>query len=184
MMIESYGREIQELRQQADLSLRELARLAGLSPASLSAIEKSTSSPTLATLQKILKALGTDFATFFARHPASDHQPVFLPGQMKAVEDAHRRYTLLLPRREDIKLEMVHEDLQPGEQAAEWETHDFDLAGTVLQGGPLRLEFQTGQSWDVPDHGAYYIPAGQTHRAFNAGAGTLKQITVCHPPRY
>lgn len=179
-----YGHEIEQLRQQADMSLRELARLAGLSPASLSAIEKGTSSPTLATMQKILKALGTDFATFFARETAAENQPVFLPEQMKSVEDAHRRYTLLLPGREDIKMEMVHEDLQPGENPGEWETHDFDLAGTVLQGGPLRLEFNNQQIWDVPTGGAYYIPAGQTHRAFNAGTAPLKQITVCHPPRY
>lgn len=180
----TYGREIEQLRLEADMSLRELARLAGLSPASLSAIEKGTSSPTLATMQKIIKALGTDFATFFARESAAASHPVFLPEQMKSVEDAHRRYTLLLPGREDIKMEMVYEDLQPGENPDEWETHDFDLAGTVLQGGPLRLEFENQQTWDVPTGGAYYIPAGQTHRAFNAGEGTLKQITVCYPPRY
>lgn len=103
-------------------------------------------------MQKILKALGTDFATFFSRESANDNQAVFLPEQMKSVEDAFRRYTLMLPRREDIKLEMVLEYLQQSEQESEWETNGCDLAGVVLEGGPLQLELQDAGVWEVHHH--------------------------------
>ena len=61
-----FGAAIQSLRTQKKVGLRELARRTKMSPASIVAIEKGTSSPNLATLHKILKALGTTFAEFFA----------------------------------------------------------------------------------------------------------------------
>lgn len=59
------GRGIRNLRIESGIGLRQLSRMADISPASLTAIEKGQSSPVLATLHKVLKALGTDFAEFF-----------------------------------------------------------------------------------------------------------------------
>ena len=61
------GELIQDLRTEKGVSLRALSRKAGLSPASLSSIEKGKGNPTLATFHKLLKGLGTDFAQFYDR---------------------------------------------------------------------------------------------------------------------
>ena len=71
------GRTIRRLRTAAGIGLRQLGRLADISPASLTAIEKGNSSPTLATLHKVLKALGTDFAEFFSNSSENPQVTVF-----------------------------------------------------------------------------------------------------------
>ncbi len=49
---------IRTVRERAGLSMRELARRAGTSHATLSAYEHGTKSPTAATLQRIVRAAG------------------------------------------------------------------------------------------------------------------------------
>jgi len=179
-----FGQDIARLRERVGMSLRQLSRKAHMSPASLSAIEKGQSSPMLATLHKILKALGTDFADFFSSANASEKLPVFPASKMRSIKDRHRRYTLLFPKRDDLKFEMVSERIAPSETEPEWETHDFDIGGVVLDGGPLRLEIEGLGEWELTADNAYYIKAGQTHRATNLGDKPVEQITVAHPPRY
>jgi transcriptional regulator with XRE-family HTH domain len=177
------GASLRRLRREAGMGLRELARAAGTSAAALSAVERGASSPTLATLHKVLRALGTDFAGFFGAGAESD-SPVFLPRQMRTIADAHRRYTLVFPRRRDIRFQMLIETLSPREQASEWETHECDFGGRVLSGGPARLEIEGMGQWTLRNNFAFYVRAGQRHRALNLGRRPLKLITVWYPPRY
>lgn len=178
------GKHLTQLRQERGISLRELSRTAGLSPASLSAIEKGQSSPTLATLHKVLKALGTDFAEFFAGTPDLNDSPVFCAGDMRTIEDAYRRYVLLFPKREDLRFEMIHETIASSETESEWEVHDFDMGGIVLEGGPVRLEIEGEDEWRLNEGDAFYVKAGLKHRATNLSNKPAKLITVAHPPRY
>jgi len=166
------------------VTLRKLSDKAGISPSSLSAIEHGQSSPTLATLHKLLRALGTDFVEFFADADASKQEPVFPCSQMHAIKDAHRRYVLLLPKRDDLQFQMVRETILPSESEAEWEVHDVDMGGVVLEGGPLRLEIEGVGEWEIQLGDAFYIKAGWNHRASNIGDSPTELITVAYPPRY
>jgi len=74
MEMSDVGRRLRQWRLQQKMGLRELSRNADISPAGLNSIEKGQTSPTLATLNKILKALGTDFPAFFA-FPSGPVQP-------------------------------------------------------------------------------------------------------------
>lgn len=178
------GRHIRRLRREAGLGLRELSRSADMSAATLSAIEQGKSSPTLVNLHKVLRALGTDFAGFFAASPGSDDAPVFPAKGMKAIEDAHRRYVLLLPKRADIRFEVLHETLAFRGAQSVWETHDCDVAGVVLAGGPARLEIDGSGQWPVRRGDAFYIKAGLRHRVCTEGRKALELITIWYPPRY
>jgi transcriptional regulator with XRE-family HTH domain len=178
------GRQIQSLREKAGLGLRELSRMAGMSPAALSAIEKGKSSPTLATLHKMLRALGTDFSNFFTHEPKKAASPVFSAAEMQVVEDAFRKYRFLLPKREDIRFEMLMETIAHTEKEPEWESHDCDFGGVVLSGGPMRLEVEGQGEWAVGEGDAFYVNSGLRHRALNLGTGPLKIVTVFDPARY
>ncbi|MFZ4395249.1 MAG: helix-turn-helix domain-containing protein [Kiritimatiellia bacterium] len=178
------GARLMQLRERQSVGLRELSRRAGLSASSLSAVEKGRSSPTLATLQRILQALGTGFGEFFAAPVAPEAEPVFRSGNMAIVRDPHRIYTLLFPRRDDLRFEALHETLMPIESAPEWEIHAFDVGGVLLKGGPVRLEIEGRGAWRVNRGDAFYIKAGEKHRARNEGDGNAVQITVMCPPRY
>jgi transcriptional regulator with XRE-family HTH domain len=178
------GRTIRRLRAEAGIGLRQLGRLADISPASLTAIEKGNSSPTLATLHKVLKALGTDFAEFFADSTENRRMPVFSSKEMHSVADKHREYIFLLPKRQDMRFEIIHETIAPSESKSEWEVHDCDVGGVILSGGPARLEIEGQGQWDLRQGDSFYVKAGSKHRLINLGRRAIKQITVMDPPRY
>jgi transcriptional regulator with XRE-family HTH domain len=181
---QDFGARLQKLRTQSGVSLREVSRKSHLSASSLSAIEKGQSSPTLATLQRILQALGTTFTDFFGTPSAPDLHPVFRSDTMATIRDPHRIYTLLFPRRKDVRFEALHETLSPRESVPEWETHAFDVGGVLLKGGPVRLEIEGRGEWRLRRGDAFYIKAGEKHRACNEGAGDAVQVTIMCPPRY
>lgn len=178
------GQMLITLRSQKKIGLRQLARMAEVSPASLVAIEKGTTSPTLATLNKILKALGTNFNQFFADQLDDPQTPVFYAASMRSISDVHRDYTLLFPKRSGMRFEMLLETIAPNEKKAEWETHDCDLGGVILTGERAVLEIAGKGNWKLAKDDAYYIPAGLKHRLINRGKRPLKQITVVAPPKY
>jgi transcriptional regulator with XRE-family HTH domain len=178
------GERLRQLREQRGISLRELGRLAETAPASLSAIENGHSSPTLATLNKLLKGLGTDFATFFAEGNSTPISPVFPASGMRKITDANRTYTLLFPKQEDLKFEVLRESIAHTEGEGEWEAHDCDMGGMLVSGGPLRIDIEGLGSWTVKPGDAFYVRTRQRHRAVNTGDAAAELITVFDPPRY
>ncbi|HIJ73625.1 MAG TPA: helix-turn-helix domain-containing protein [Candidatus Hydrogenedentes bacterium] len=178
------GELIKNLRKEKGVSLREISRQVGVSPASLSAIEKGQSSPTLATLHRILKGLGTDFAEFFANPSGENTSPVFPSRNIRCVSDAYRVAELLFPKRDDFRFEMLFETVMPLESEPEWEVHDCDVGGVVLEGGPMRLEIEGVGEWTLGAKDAFYVKAGLEHRATNLGKNPLRLVTTYEPPRY
>jgi len=180
----NWGLHIRQLREKRGISLRELSRLSELSAAALSAIENDQSSPTLATLHKLLKALGTDFSSFFYTAQLQDESPVFPAASMRTINDAHRLCRFLFPARTDIRFEALVETISADEGESEWKTHDCDMGGFLLEGGPLTLDIRGKGSWTVGAGDAFYVRALQPHRAVNAGTGPARLITIFDPPRY
>lgn len=64
----SIGHEVRNFRQQLNITVAELARLAAISPGMLSKIERGTTSPSLATLQSLSRALSVPVTSFFRRY--------------------------------------------------------------------------------------------------------------------
>jgi transcriptional regulator with XRE-family HTH domain len=68
----SLGDKLRKLRSERNISQRDLARLAGLSPNSISLIERDETSPSVATLQSLATALNIRMSYFFEEEaPAS-----------------------------------------------------------------------------------------------------------------
>jgi transcriptional regulator with XRE-family HTH domain len=61
----SLGVRLRDLRKERALSQRELAELAGLSPNAISLIERDDQSPSVATLQRLARALSVQMSYFF-----------------------------------------------------------------------------------------------------------------------
>lgn len=183
MKTEEFGKALQALRSRKKVGLRELARMTGMSPASLIAIEKGASSPNLATLHKIFMSLNTTFAEFFADSDEKSQLPAFSSKDMRTAADKHREYRFLFPRRVDIKFEMIYETIAASEKESDWEVHDCDLGGTIVSGS-ARLEIEDKGQWDLKKGDSFYINAGCKHRLINTGKHPVKQITAMYPPRY
>ena len=61
----SLGEKLRQLRSERNISQRDLARMAGLSPNSISLIERDETSPSVATLQSLASALNIRMSYFF-----------------------------------------------------------------------------------------------------------------------
>lgn len=175
---------LREMRREAGMTLRDLARKCGIAPGYLSNLERGSNSPTLATLRRILSALGTDLEAFFANGaepPASRY--AFRRETMKTVSDAKRHYTFLFPRSPDVKAEVLDEYMKPGEAVAEFEVLECDVGGLVLE-GLLELEIR-GEPREMLRAGdAFYVPAGATHRGRCLSAEPVHLVTFYVPPKY
>ena len=62
------GRQVRQFRQQLDMTVAEVAKLAGLSPGMLSKIENGMTSPSLATLSALARALGVPVTSLFRKY--------------------------------------------------------------------------------------------------------------------
>ena len=61
------GRQVRQFRQQLNMTVVEVAKLAGLSPGMLSKIENGMTSPSLATLRALSGALNVPVTSFFRK---------------------------------------------------------------------------------------------------------------------
>jgi transcriptional regulator with XRE-family HTH domain len=66
----SVGSKLRSIREERNLSQRELAQLAGISTNAISLIERDENSPSVATLQSLAAALNVKMSYFF-----DDHEP-------------------------------------------------------------------------------------------------------------
>jgi transcriptional regulator with XRE-family HTH domain len=92
------GRGIQALRRRSGLSIRQPGAKAGLTAGFISAVERGINSPSIATLHRILIALGTDLQTFFGNAGPAGGGPVLPREKMQTIADKERQYTLLNDR--------------------------------------------------------------------------------------
>ena len=67
----SLGNKLRQLRSERNVSQRDLARMAGLSPNSISLIERDETSPSVSTLQSLAAALNVRMSYFFEEETPS-----------------------------------------------------------------------------------------------------------------
>jgi HTH-type transcriptional repressor of puuD len=174
---------IQALRKRCGLSIRQLAVMAGVTPAIISCIERGKNSPSVATLQKILTALGTDLAAFFAAKDRLSAGPIILREHMHAISDGDRTYTIIFPQRRDIRVEMIDEQIRPSRRRPPFETLKCDVACYVLSGS-LALEIKNQPVQILRPGDACYIAKDQEHRGYACKGEPVRLITVCYPAKY
>ena len=177
-------RAIKALRVDSGITLRRLSAITGITAAYLVSVEKGSSSPTIATLSKILKGLNSDLATFFGQMIGEPEAPVFKAANMQTVEDQNRSCTFLLPKNGDVRFELLNEKIKPTEKEAEWESHDCDLGGVIIKGASAELEIENLGKWSLKKGDSFYVKAKEKHRLVNKGKSTVELITVMDPPRY
>jgi HTH-type transcriptional regulator, repressor for puuD len=176
-------RRIQTLRKRCGLSIRRLAELAGVTPAMISCIERGKNSPSLGTLQKILTALGTDFAAFFAQKMEEQPGPIFLREHMQAVSDGQRTYTIVFVRRTGVRIEIFDEYILPSRRRPPFETLKCDLVCYMLS-GDLVLEIKNRPKRILRPGDSFYLEHGSVHRGYPAHDEPVRLISVFHPAKY
>jgi transcriptional regulator with XRE-family HTH domain len=89
-VVDAIGPKVRDLRQQAGLSLQQLARRADVSAASVHKVERGDMVPTITTLLKLAGAVGKPVAFFVEEEETASDPTVHTPdGQQRTIYTSH-----------------------------------------------------------------------------------------------
>lgn len=184
------GARLRELRAAAGLSQRELATRAGVPHGLIATVEQNKSSPSVASLRKILDGLTVNFVDFFSAEPPQQDKVFFghdelidltsiIPGAMKS-----KKGRITFKQVGDARannLQILHEIYEPGADTGKaMLAHASKEGGVVISG---QLEITVGQSVRVLKAGEAYLFDSQTpHRFRNVGSEPCEVVSACTPP--
>ena len=174
------GQKIKQLRIQKGLTLEELASRSELTKGFLSQMERDLTSPSIATLNDILEALGTTLAEFFKEE--KEEQLVFHKEDFFV--DEREDYTIrwIVPNTQKNEMEPILVELGEQGQTQDMPPHEgeefgYVLSGTVtLQVGTKHFKVHTGES--------FCLHPSAPHRIINSGKRTAKFLWVSTPPNF
>ena len=177
------GEKLRQLRVQKNLTQEELADRCELSKGFISQVERDLASPSIATLNDILEALGTSLKEFF-----SDSQPekiVFSPDDMfvKSDEEGLKgTLTWLVPTAQKNQMEPVQVCLGEGGQTQEMPPFEGEEFGLVLQGS-ICLHIGT-KSYRVKAGESFCFHPSDAHFISNQGKREARFLWICTPPSF
>ncbi|MEV6521745.1 cupin domain-containing protein [Longispora sp. NPDC051575] len=174
------GERLRELRQRHNLTLRQLAIAADVSPALLSQIENAATDPSLATLRKLAQVFDTSIAELFSE-PDAPAVHVSRPGSRSrlAAPPGQISYDRLTPGRGD--LEVLQADLAPGDaSSAEPWSHPSTECAIVLA-GTVVAEID-GERHVIETGEAVTFDSRLPHRYLNASGAPARLLIAVTPP--
>ncbi|HTK44141.1 MAG TPA: XRE family transcriptional regulator [Patescibacteria group bacterium] len=164
-------------------TLRELAARAAVTESFLSQVERGVASPSIASVQRIARALDTSIAELFAADESAG-TVVRVDDRRKIVYQGLGAVDEILTRGTDGRLQVIYSTIQPGGGTGdEAYTHDSDEEVVVVLEGALDL-------WVGPEH--YRLETGDAvthssrvpHRNTNPGPGVARVLFCITPPSF
>ncbi len=174
------GLKIKEQRLQCGLTQEELADRCELTKGYISQLENDLTSPSIATLQDILAALGTDLKHFFAEE--TPEKIVFTENDFITKETAESALTWLVPNSQKNMMEPILLELQPGASSGADMPHEGEEFGFVLEGS-VRLHLGD-KNFVVKAGESFYYSAAKIHFLECVGKQPAKLIWVSTPPNF
>lgn len=184
------GLRLREIRLQYGLSQRQLADKAGVPHGQISMIETNKSSPSVASLRKILGGFGINMSEFFEPDVIKQTQVFFTPGDLRDLTSQlyqgqeAKRTMLTLKQVGDAKthgLQILHERYEAGADTGDdLIEHEASEGGIVIAG---ELEVTVGNEVRVLKAGdAYLFNSRQPHRFRNISDRAAEVVSACTPP--
>ncbi len=191
------GARLRALREKHGLSQRQLAQRAGVTNGTISLIEQNRSSPSVASLRKVLQGIPTTLAEFFGSEEDQTSEQIFYrAGELRElaslIPDHHqmagavRKGKISFRQVGDLRhhsLQMLHERYEPGADTGSEPhmlQHESEEAGVVIKGQiELTVDGQT-QILRVGD--AYLFDSRLPHRFRNVSDEECELISACTPP--
>lgn len=174
------GEKIKRLRIKNQLTLEELANRSELTKGFLSQVERDLTSPSIATLEDILEALGTTLGTFFTEE--KQEQIVFTANDFfENFQDDYDIY-YVVPNAQKNMMEPILLRLKPGGKSQILHPTEAEAFGYVLQ-GKVRLHYGD-QAYTVKRGQTFYITCDQSHYLTNDWENDAKVLWVSTPPSF
>ena len=177
------GERLRELRERLGLSQRALATRAGVTNGMISLIEKNRSSPSVATLKKILDGLSMSLAEFFAVGKPEQDKLFFRADELVEIGGGAISYRQVGSSLQGKALQLLHERLEPGaDTGAAMLRHEGEEGGVVVRG---EIELTVGTATRVLRAGdAYAFESNVPHRFRNLGSEPCEIVSACTPPSF
>ena len=175
------GNRIKKLRMQKNLTLEELASRCELSKGFLSQLENDISSPSIATLNDILEALGSSLSEFFAEEKVSD-KIVFSKEYFFEDDKEDYSVTWIVPNTQKNEMEPILLTLPAGGESFEMAPHSGEEFGFVLEGSVI-LDVG-GKRTPVKKDETFYLSGKEFHRLINENKKTAKVLWISTPPLF
>lgn len=174
------GSKIRALRIKNQLTLEELANRSELTKGFLSLVERDLTSPSIATLEDILEALGTSLGEFFSEE--KEEQIVF--SEADYFENVQEGYTVsyIVPNAQKNNMEPILITLSPGCESEKYGPFEGEELGYVLSG---RVELTFGNEvYTVKKGQTFYFKADRLHFLKNIGKTKAQVLWVTNPPSF
>ena len=171
------GIKIKQLRTQKGLTLEELASRCELTKGFLSQLERNLTSPSIATLNDILEALGTTLSEFFSE--AKDEKIVFKEDDFFVDEREGYKVNWIVPNSQKNEMEPVLIELEAGQKTFELNPNDGEEFGFVLEG---RVTLVNGdKEYFVKKGETFYLNGRDFHYLRNDRKTAAKVLWVSTP---
>ena len=174
------GNKVKRLRQANGLTLEELANRSELTKGFLSQLERDLTSPSVATLENILEALGTNLQEFFSEK--QEEQIVFKKDDFfENIQDEYK-ISYIIPNAQKNEMEPILIELEKNNQSMTIDPHEGEEFGYVVQG---RVKLVYGDKEYVLKKGeTFYLKGLVAHYLSNPGETKAKVIWVSTPPLF
>jgi transcriptional regulator with XRE-family HTH domain len=174
------GARLRELRRQRRLSAREVAERAQVSPAYLSRLEHGKVSPTVATLSRVVQAMGESIARVFGDDQSG---PVVRRDDRRVVHNHGIDDQILTPSRA-TRLEVLETIIDPGATSGEKPYHHpGDEECVVVLAGQVAI-WLDGERYDLAEGDAITFPCRTPHRWANLTETQARTLWIITPAGY
>jgi transcriptional regulator with XRE-family HTH domain len=176
------GPRLRLLREQKAMSARQVADLAGVTPAYLSRLENGRVSPTVATLARLVSAMGETMATLFQEPPGS-HESVVRRGERHLMRSRGVLDSQVTPGWAS-RLEILESLVEPGQGSSNrLHTHAGDEECVLVLEGELDLWLGSDRHHlEIGDSATF--DCRTPHRWRNPSTGPSRVLWVITPANY
>jgi transcriptional regulator with XRE-family HTH domain len=174
------GGKIKRLRVKNRLTLEELAERSELTKGFLSQVERNLTSPSIATLEDILEALGTTLGEVFAEE--EEEKVVFTAEDFFISEQDGYEISFVVPNAQKNDMEPIVISLSPGMESKHYDPLEDEEFGYVLQ-GEVELHYGS-RAYKIKKGQTFYLDGGKGHFLRNSGKGEARVLWVSTPPSF
>ena len=174
------GKKLKELRLQNDLTLGDLASRSELTKGFLSQVEHNLTTPSIATLQDILEALGTNLSEFFREEPET--QIVFSKQDFFVDEQDDFQIEWVIPNAQKNEMEPILLTLHPHKKSHELSAYHGEEFGYVLKGTVTLV--RGSKKYKIKAQETFYLDGTQSHYLYNHGNSDAKVLWITTPPMF
>lgn len=174
------GQKIKELRISKNLTLEELASRCELTKGFLSQLERNLTSPSIATLDDILEALGSNLSDFFQED--KQDRIVFSKDDYYINEKDGATIYWIVPDAQKRNMEPLILELKKGVRSQIIMPHDGEEFGYVLE-GEVVLE-QRKSHYVIKKGETFYLSGRHKHSLINEKDKTARIMWVMTPPNF